>query len=269
VERPFHFVETNFLVGRTFKDDEDLNRQAMAWAENANRRRIRDLRASPLELFVSEKQLLKPLPVYIPEVYRIHRRMVDSYGCVSLDGLKYPAPPAMIDRCVMVRETKDRVILEDGGAALMNHTRKHAGVDPILIRHPDVPRRRPASVLSAEEDKLRALGPAMSGYLDALKSARGVRYAWCVRRLWRLLCQYRDTDLMAAVVRAREHRLFDIHRVETILLQTIADQDFQLPAGFEAGHCDENPEYQRGAVTPAPRLSDYIPDPPQGDDHDP
>ena len=29
VERPFDFVEGNFLVGRTFKDDIDLNRQAL------------------------------------------------------------------------------------------------------------------------------------------------------------------------------------------------------------------------------------------------
>jgi len=267
VERPFYFVETNFLVGRTFKNDDDLNQQALAWTERANQRRIRDLRASPRELFVTEKPVLIPLPVYVPAVYRIHRRLVDSTGCVSLLGLKYPAPPASINKPVMVRETRDRVILEDGGEVLIDHAKKHAGVDPILIRHPDVPRRPPVAVLSAEESKLRALGPVMVAYLDGLKSARGLRYRWGIRQLWRLLCQYRDGDLVAAVARAQAHGLYDIHRLEKILLQTIAETDFQLPSGFEPGDGNANPDYQRGAATPAPRLSDYIPNTTQGDDH--
>jgi len=50
VERVFHFVERNFLVGRIFKDDDDLNRQALEWIEGtADVRRIRELGASPRE----------------------------------------------------------------------------------------------------------------------------------------------------------------------------------------------------------------------------
>ncbi|MCP4546580.1 MAG: hypothetical protein GY835_08965 [bacterium] len=36
VERFFHHFETNFLAGRTFKDWEDLNRQAREWCEKVN-----------------------------------------------------------------------------------------------------------------------------------------------------------------------------------------------------------------------------------------
>ena len=58
IERPFHFIENNFLVGREFKDDDDLNLQALEWLEAANRRRLREFKASPLELFAAEKGAL-------------------------------------------------------------------------------------------------------------------------------------------------------------------------------------------------------------------
>ena len=267
VERPHDFVERNFLVGREFTDDADLNRQALAWVEKANRRRLREFKASPLELFVAEKAALIPLPIYVPEVYRLWPRIVDAYGCVSLRGYKYPAPAAYIGKDVMIRETRERVILQDGHTELANHPKKVEGSLQSPIVHPAAPRRQKSAQL-AEEGKLQALGAGMCAYLEALKVARGPRYFWSVRKLWRLLCQYRDADLRAAVARAHAHRMFDVNRVETILLQNIAETDYQLPMGFEAGDYADLPEYRRGAATPEPDLSDYIPPPDTGDDHD-
>jgi len=263
VERPFDFIERNFLVGRTFKDDADLNHQALVWMEQANRRRLRELKASPVELFAVEKPLLKPLPAYVPEVYRLWQRMVDSYGSIPLHGQKYPAPARFIDKTLVVRETRDRVILLDGSQEVANHPKKVEGSLDVALPSPGAPRRQ-ASAQSTEEGKLKALGEPLGTYLESLKAARGPRYFWSVRKLWRLLCQYRDTDVVAAVSRAMEHRIFDIRRVETMLLQTIAETDFQLPLGFDLHSSRNSPDYRCGAVTPEPNLNNYIPDPPTG-----
>jgi transposase len=268
VERPHHFVERNFLVGRFFANDADLNRQLLEWLEKANRRRLREFKASPVELFAAEKPLLVPLPIYVPEVYRLWpSRRVDAYGCVSLHGFKYPAPAAYIDKEIMIRETKDRVILQDGHQELANHAKKIEGSPQLPVVHPCAPRRQKSEKL-AEEGKLKALGEGMTAYLAALKAARGPRYFWSVRKLWRLLCQYRGADLLAAVKRAHEHGMFDVNRVETILLQNLAQNDYQLPLGFEAADCEKLPEYRQGAVTPEPDLNDYIPDPEEEDPND-
>jgi transposase len=48
VERPFDFIERNFLAGRTFADFADANRQARAWCDKVNARR-RELRTPPLD----------------------------------------------------------------------------------------------------------------------------------------------------------------------------------------------------------------------------
>src|SRR6266550_2494672 len=94
VERPFSFIENNFLAGRTFASWDDLNQQARQlckataqayagtrglaqWCDRVNSTYKKHIRAVPRELFAVERQHLKPLPVWIPEVYRLHERMVD------------------------------------------------------------------------------------------------------------------------------------------------------------------------------------------------
>jgi transposase len=234
VERPFDYVENNFLVGRRFKDDADLNAQALEWMEKtANPRILREFRASPMERFAVEKPHLVPLPLYIPEAYQIHRRLVDAYSCVSVDEFKYPVPPAYIDREVLVRETLDKIVVLDGHREIAVHNKKYSGSEPL----PTVPLlRRARKAPAAEEPKLLALGEGMKTYLDALKKERGPRYNWSLRKLFELMCQYDSNDLLAAVETAARHRLFDVRRVETVLLQNLAERDYRLPLGFQEEH---------------------------------
>jgi transposase len=86
IERPFAWIDGNFLAGRTFTDWADLNAQARRWCETvANARPKRVLGMSPQAAYVMEKPQLIPLPAYIPPVTEIHYRVVDCYGFVHLD----------------------------------------------------------------------------------------------------------------------------------------------------------------------------------------
>src|ERR1700686_1034093 len=108
VERPFSFIENNFLAGRVFASWEDLNRQARQWCDKVNATYKKHIRAVPRELFAVERLQQKPLPAWIPEVYRLHERMVDTEGYVSLNTNRYSVPVSWIGRRVEVRETQDR-----------------------------------------------------------------------------------------------------------------------------------------------------------------
>jgi hypothetical protein len=258
VERPFWYIERNFLAGRRFKDDDDLNRQALEWMEKiANPRQMRELKATPLELFALEKTVLTPLPLYVPEVYRIWQRTVNSYGCIALHEMKYPAPSSYIGKELIVRETKDKVILLDGSKEIAVHAKKIEGTPAIAqeVRTHKLHRQKQAHI--SEEVKLKALGKEMQSYLEALKSERGLRYVWSVKKLYHLLCQYKAEDLLVAVSRASSHRLFDVRRIETILLQEIAQRDYFLPLSFDPEDYEHLPEYQQGATTPQPDVESY------------
>ena len=61
VERPIHYVRDNFVYGREFLGDGDLDEQRARWMERANRRIHGTTRIRPVIRFEEERQLLRPL----------------------------------------------------------------------------------------------------------------------------------------------------------------------------------------------------------------
>src|SRR5262245_44383714 len=123
VERPFRFIEGNFLAGRTFSSWEDLNQQAREWCDKVNSTYKKHIRAVPRELFAVERLHLKPLPAWIPEVYRLQERLVDIEGYVSLHTNRYSVPVEWIGRRVEVRETKDNIEIQLDARRMVTHRR--------------------------------------------------------------------------------------------------------------------------------------------------
>src|SRR5437667_5764636 len=123
VERPFWFVENNFLAGRTFSSWQDLNGQARKWCDRVNSTYKKHIRAVPRELFALEQRHLKPLPAWIPEVYRLHQRTVDVEGYVALHSNRYSVPVAWIGRRVEIRETKDKIEIQLDARNIVTHER--------------------------------------------------------------------------------------------------------------------------------------------------
>src|SRR5580700_12181350 len=123
VERPFSFIEKNFLAGRTFASWDDLNQQARQWCDKVNSTYKKHIRAVPRELFAIERLHLKPLPAWIPEVYRLHQRLVDIEGYVALNSNRYSVPVDWTGRRVEVRETRDKVEIQLDARRLVTHRR--------------------------------------------------------------------------------------------------------------------------------------------------
>src|SRR3989442_15834382 len=123
VERPFDFIDNNFLAGRTFSGWEDLNQQARQWCDRVNGTYKKHLRAVPRELFAVERLHLKPLPVWIPEVYRLHPRLVDIEGYVAVNSNRYSVPVEWIGRRVEVRETRDKIEIQLDARRMVTHRR--------------------------------------------------------------------------------------------------------------------------------------------------
>jgi len=123
VERPFHFIEGNFLAGRTFSGWEDLNQRAREWCDKVNSTYKKHIRAVPRELFAVERLHLQPLPAWIPEVYRLQQRLVDIEGYVALHSNRYSVPVDWIGRRVEVRETKDKIEIQLDARRMVTHRR--------------------------------------------------------------------------------------------------------------------------------------------------
>jgi transposase len=231
VERPFWFIETNFLAGRTFSSWEDLNRQARQWCDKVNSTYKKHIRAVPRELFAVERLQLKPLPAWIPEVYRLHQRLVDIEGYVALNTNRYSVPVDWIGRRVEVRETQGKIEIQLDARHLVTHARiAEAEYQRILLaghrppRGQGVPRPDP----HPEEKAILAAAPEIAEYVAAVKQRSRKIVTLALRQLLRLVREYPREPLLAAVQEAARYGLYDLDRLERMILRRVVRDYFLL-----------------------------------------
>jgi len=240
VERPFRYIEGNFLAGRSFADFDDLNRQARDFCDKVNAKTRRHLHGSARELFATERGQLRPLPPFVPEVYQLHHRIVDVEGYVNLHRHRYSVPYALIGRQLEIRETKNRVEAYQGPRLVASH-RKVAGRAVLRVTLPEHrPRRGEAKArTSPEEQELLQMEPPLPEYARRLKKHGAGRGTLVLRRLLALCREYPKEAVAKTVVTALEYGLFDLERLERLILRTIAKDYFVLPGGTDTDTDDE------------------------------
>jgi hypothetical protein len=231
VERPFWFIENNFLAGRTFSRWEDLNRQAREWCDKVNSTYKKHIRAVPRELFAVERLHLKPLPAWIPEVYRLHHRLVDVEGYVAMHTNRYSVPIAWIGRRVEVRETRDKIEIQLDARNAVTHSRvAEAEHQRILLAAHRPPRGQGVARLQPhpEEKTILATVPEIADYVAAVKQRSRKVPGLALRQLLRLVREYPRKPLLAAVAEAARYGLYDLDRLERMILRRVAREYFLL-----------------------------------------
>ena len=237
VEGLFSFVQNNFLAGREFADFGDANRQAIEWCDKINARFSRKLHASRRELFAKEEPYMKPLPAWRSPVYRLLHRIVDLEGYVHVHGFRYEVPPTLIGRRLEVRETKTGLLFFEGPRQVATHERRYEGASrvPLPETAPDRRRRRRMRV-AAEEEQLVAELPGLGSYVAELrKRAPRGRSIARIRHLRSMLRDYPREPLMKALGDAAHYGLYDLDRVERMVLRNIQGDFFPGPGSDEDG----------------------------------
>lgn len=241
VERPFWFIETNFLAGRTFAGWDDLNAQARQWCDRVNATYKKHLRAIPRELFALERTRLKPLPAWIPPVYRQSERTVDIEGYVTVSTNRYSVPLSWIGRRVEVRESKDKIDIQLDARNLVAHRRvlEPLGQRVTLEEH-RLPRGQGVkrSDPHPEKQAILAAAPDLGDYVSALEKRSHKVIALALRQLLRMVREYPRGPLLAAVREAAQYGLYDLDRLERMILRRVAREYFVLETAHET--TDEN-----------------------------
>ena len=235
IERPFSYIENNFLAGRTFADWADLNAQARAWCEGvANAKPKRVLGMSPQAAYAMEKAHLLPLPAYIPPVTEIHYRVVDCYGFVHLDTNRYSVPERWVGKKVAVHKRPEQVLIYADRTLLAEHPHligQRQGEQRAKGHHTRLERRRAVGP-SPQEQALSGRDPVLDRYVLALKKRAPGRGVGKLRHLLELKRTYPAEPFLGAIEQALQYGLFDLARLERLILERVAGDFFDL---------DENP----------------------------
>ena len=235
VERPFHFIENNFLAGRTFASWPDLNQQARQWCDRVNATYKKHIRAVPRELHATERLHLKPLPVWIPEVYRLHQRIADTEGYVSLHSNRYSVPADFIGRRVEVRETRENIVIELDARRIVTHARLLTADQRVTLPEHRPPRGEGHKRGDPHPDEVAIVSaaPEIAAYVENLKHKGRKVTGLALRHLLRMLREYPREPFLGAIAEAAQYGLYDLDRVERMILRRVQRDFFLLEDNHE------------------------------------
>ena len=261
-ERSFWTVETNFFPGRTFENLEDLNRQAFEWATVRMHNRPTDTGLIPAKAFEYERAYLLELPRHLPAPYLIHERGTDQYGYTAFDGNYFWVPGTDRDD-VKLFEYSDRLKIYLNRECIAEYPLPADGVKNQRFspegmpapRHQPNNRKRPTA---EEEKRLRAVSPAVAGYLDfVLKKREGIQRHRFIRELFSLAGRMPNAVFIQSIERASRYQITSIETVERIALLYMTQDAPRIPIVDVDEAYREREAYLEGSLTDAPDLSLY------------
>ena len=218
VERPFHYVETSLLNGRTFRSLEHLNEVTRWWlASVGDVRTHRTTNKRPTDAHAEELPHLLPLPARDYDTARVVYRVVDAEGCVRYGNNQYSAPWRLVGELLPVRVTETELLVYD-------HQIRQVAQHLLLIgqtgqRQEDPAHRPPRDQreqLELFRQRFAELGEVASRFLEGLlkKQRCGKHQA---QRVLLLLQAYHREDVLAAMERAVVYHAYSLASLERIL----------------------------------------------------
>jgi transposase len=219
VERPFAYVETNLLNGRTFTSLEHLNEIAMRWlAETADVRLHRETKRRPIDLFEEEKPHLLALPARPYDTAQVLYRTVNPEGHVAYLQNFYSVPWQRIGELLPLRITdKELIVYGPDVKEIARHELYVSGIaGQKRSRAEHAPGRDHRHKYELLKQRFAEFGPEGTLFLEELIRVRRCGKDEAARVLG-LLAIYRREDLALALGRAARYRAFSWSAVERIL----------------------------------------------------
>jgi transposase/antitoxin component of MazEF toxin-antitoxin module len=219
VERPFQYLETNLLNGRTFTSLEHLNEMAKCWlAETADVRVHRETKRRPIDLFAEEQPHLLALPARPYDTARVLYRTVDPEGLIAYLQNFYSVPWQRIGELLPVRVTeKELIVYGPDVKEIARHELYPAGTTGKKCSLPaHSPGRDHLQKRELLKQRFAEFGPDGVRFFDELLGTRRNGKDEAARVLG-LLTIYRREDLAHALERAVRYRAFSWSAVERIL----------------------------------------------------
>jgi transposase len=219
VERPFSYVESSLLSGRTFRGLEHLNETAAWWlAEVADVRVHRQTQARPVDRHAEERPHLIPLPAQPYDASEVVYRTVDAEGFVVYRQNFYAAPWRLLGQSVAVRVTDDELVIHD--RAFVEATRHPLFARGVTGQRSCRKEHEPPRDAQRRGEQLVAhfaeFGAAGTRFLEGLLA--GNRFGKSqAERVLTLAAAYPRADVVAALERAVRYGAFSLAAIGRIL----------------------------------------------------
>jgi transposase len=237
IERPFYYLETNFLNARRFFDKSELKETLSRWLHEKNDQRIhRSTRAKPIDLYQEELPYLQPLPESAYDTTQLEYRVVNNESCIEWQGYYYAVPNQYMYETCPVRVSDTEIEIYSPGCeqirryAIAEKGRKERYVGRVCGEH------KAKVHLSAQEiaGRLESFGPVMKDYTEQMRKHKPGSYLHHLRQILSLKVNYHVDDILIAVRRAIQHKVYESSSIENFLsLNAEKKNEIKLLSGIK------------------------------------
>jgi transposase len=225
VENLVKYVKGNFLAGRTFYDDADLEREARAWLHHVNE--VRPSSATeqlPSVLLLEEQAKFGPLPAVAHDYGFFDSVMVSRESLVAIATNRYSVPAHLVGQALTARIYPARIELFAGTERIACHTRLLGRNQRSIVpeHYTAVFGLKPRARVVLYRDWLVALDSGVAEYVSTLCRKRYAEHPSQVVALYELAHSLGTDAFVAAVGLACEAGTFGAEYVEAIAAQPLS-----------------------------------------------
>lgn len=160
IERPFQYIEADFIRGRIFVDVDDLNRRYEEWLDTIANQRVHGTTGkAPFALWEQEKLALLPLPEKEYEYFELLSRKVATDCLISVEGSRYSVPWKYAGSTVSVKNYPDHFAVFSATEKISEHQKTREKNQMIIIRehYEGLRQRREPTRLSTMQARFKML----------------------------------------------------------------------------------------------------------------
>jgi transposase len=221
VESGIKYMQINFIAGRTFKDEADVQKQLKDWMNNyANKRIHGTTRKVPLEVYIQEeKGELQSLPAEKFSFFNRGERKVSGNCHIHFENNYYSAPSILVEKEVTIRWNEHilRIIYQGEQVAL--HIRSHGLGEYVTQRHhlPNHKIYSQTEYQAREEEKMADIGEEAHQYFQMLLETKESYWSKITRGISGLVQTYGKEAVNQTLKRALHYKVANLITIKNIL----------------------------------------------------
>ncbi len=205
VESLVKWVKGNFLVGRSFLDDADLERQNLEWLEGANSRPSSATGEPPIVRLKAEVAKGGVLPPTALDYGFAESAQVNSESFVPVRGNVYSVPVAHVGMPVTVRVHLERIVIWRNTVCLAIHKRARDGAHQrIVVPEHFAPlyAKKPRARVMLQRQALLELGGSATSFVAEVSRRQRDRLGAEITALYGLYERFGPATFLAGTAKA-------------------------------------------------------------------
>lgn len=220
VESLVKFVKGNFLAGRDFADDPDLDRQAADWLASVNTRPSRATDAAPNDRLSEEAKQGSPLLSTAHDYGFFRPSQVTREALVWVEGNQYSVPVAHVGAPVGVRLHPERVVIWRDTTNIAEHPRAEDGSHRRVVEPSHFAplfERKPRAQVMLYRQALLDLDPTAYAYVSELSHRQRTHLTSEILAIYTLFEQFGADNLVSAMELAAHANAYGAAYLDTLL----------------------------------------------------